>query len=109
MAQQTGTRTTFNDTVGLKIDLSDMRPFILTPDDTPLWDKLEKGSPTLPAVKHEWQDDTLPSSSDALNGAYTSGGATITVDDYTKFKAGYVLKIDSELFRVSATPTTATV
>lgn len=108
MAQQTGTRTTFNDTVGLRIDLSDMRPMWLTPDDTPLWDKLSKGSPTFNAVKHEWQDDELPSSTDALNGAYTSGGATITVDDYTKFKAGYVLKIDSELFRVPTTPTSAT-
>ena len=109
MAQQTGTRTTFNDTVGLKIDLSDMRPFILTPDDTPLWDKLEKGSPTLPAVKHEWQDDTLPASSDSITAAYTAAGGTITANDYTKYKAGYVLKIDTELFRVTTTPTTSTV
>lgn len=52
MALQTGTRTTFVDTVGLKIDLSDIRPFVVTPDDTPLWDRISKGAPTLPAIKH---------------------------------------------------------
>src|SRR3990167_573562 len=108
MALQTGTRTTFNDTVGLKIDLSDLRPFILSPDDTPFWDKVEKGSPTLPAVKHEWQDDTLPSSSDSVTETVSSTTATtFTVNDYTKFKAGYIAKIENELVRVTTTPTTS--
>ena len=55
MAAQTGTRTTFNSTVGLKIDLSDMRPYVITPDDTPLLDRLSKGSPSQNAVlRAQW-------------------------------------------------------
>jgi hypothetical protein len=102
---QTGTRTTFNSTVGLKIDLSDMLPTLVTPNDTPLLDLLSKGRPTIPAVKHEWLEDSLVASTDALTAMYTAGGGTITVTDFTVFKKGYVIRIDSELMRVSATPT----
>jgi hypothetical protein len=109
MANQIGTRTTFNDTVGLKIDLSDMLPMLLTPHDTPMWDRFKPVSPTQNAVKHEWLEDTLPGSTDQLNGMYTMGGGTIVVDDYTKFKKGYVIKIESELMRVTATPSSATI
>lgn len=104
MAAQTGTRTTFNSTVGLKIDLSDMRPFVTTPDDTPFLDKLNRAGPSQKAVLHQWQEDTLVGSTDALTAMYTSGGGTLTVTDFTIFKKGYVVRIDDELFRVSATP-----
>lgn len=109
MPLQTGARTTFNDTVGLKIDLSDMLPVIITPSDTPLFTRLPKKSPTQPAILHQWLEDTLPASSDALGGNYTASAGTFTATDFTLFKKGYVLKIESELWRVSATPTTTTV
>lgn len=106
---QTGTRTTFNSTVGLQIDLADTLPFVTTPSDTPLLRRLRRKEPRFRAVKHEWSQDTLTASVDALGGAYTAAGGTITVTDYTIFKKGYVIKIDSELMRVSATPTSTTV
>lgn len=109
MALQLGTRTTFNSTVGLKIDLSDAMPLIVSPDDTPLFSRLSKKAPVVNAVKHEWLEDSLAASSDTLGGAYTAGQNTITVTDYTVFKKGYVIKIDSELMRVAATPTSTTV
>lgn len=109
MATQTGTRTTFNSTVGLKIDLSDVRPYVVTPDDTPLLDRLNKKNPSINAVLHQWQEDSLVPSTDALTAMYSIGGGTITVTDFTVFKKGYVIRIEDELFRVSATPTTTTV
>jgi hypothetical protein len=109
MANQTGARTTFNDTVGLKIDLSDMLPVITTPSDTPLFTRLPKKAPVQPAILHQWLEDTLPASTDALGAMYTAAGGTIVVTDFTLFKKGYVLKIEAELMRVTTTPTTTTV
>ena len=109
MPLQTGARTTFNDTVGLKVDLSDMLPVVTTPSDTPLFSRLPRKAPAQPAVLHQWLEDTLPASADTLGAMYTSGGGTITVTDFTLYKKGYVLKIESELFRVTTTPTTSTV
>lgn len=106
---QTGTRTTFNSTVGLQIDLADTMPFVTTPDDTPLYRRLRHAEPRFRAVKHEWSQDTLTASADALGAMYTAAGATIVVTDFTIFKKGYVIKIDSELMRVSATPSSTTV
>src|SRR5687767_7079122 len=110
MPLQTGARTTFNDTVGLKIDLSDVLPLVTTPSDTPLFSRINRKAPSTPAILHQWLEDTLPASADTLAGAIAGAGdATITVTDYTLYKKGYVIKIDSELLRVSATPTTSTV
>lgn len=109
MAAQTGTRTSFNSTVGLKIDLSDMRPYIVTPDDTPWLDRLKRGAPSQKAVLHQWQEDTLVGSTDAVAGTYNVADPTITVTDFTIFKKGYVIRVEDELFRVAATPTSAAV
>lgn len=105
MAAQTGTRTTFNSLVGLKIDLSDMLPYVVDPYDIPLFDRLSKGKPSQNAVLHQWQEDSLVPSTDSLTAMYTSGGGSLTVNDFTIYKKGYVVRIDDELFRVSATPT----
>ncbi|HET7713842.1 MAG TPA: DUF5309 family protein [Patescibacteria group bacterium] len=101
---QIGARSTFNDTVSPRIDLSDMLPLITTPADVPLWTRLSHKRPTVNAVKHEWLVDTLPASADQLNepGNVLAGDGTIDVDDGTKFKAGYVIKVDSELMRVTS-------
>lgn len=104
MPQQVGARSTFLDTVSPRIDLSDLLPLILTPYDTPLYDRLAHKKPTINAVKHEWLVDTLPSSSDALGANMLIGDVNFTATDYTKFKAGYVIKVENELMRVSTTP-----
>lgn len=109
MANQVGPRSTFLDTVSPRIDLTDMLPLIISPYDTPLFNRLAHKKPTVNAVKHEWLVDTLPASADPLGANYTAGGGTITVTDFTKFKAGYVIKIESELMRVTTTPTNTTV
>jgi hypothetical protein len=109
MATQTGTRTSFLDLVGLKLDLSDMVPLVTSPTDTPFLDLIKTGSPVQNAAKHEWLEDTIVDAKDTLGAMYTTPGATIVVTDFTLFKKGMVLRIDNELFRVSATPTTTTV
>lgn len=109
MAAQTGTRTTFNSTVGLKIDLSDLVPFVTTPYDTPFLDSLPKGSPSQNAVLHQWQEDTLVASTDSITNNMLIGDGTFTAGDFTIYKKGYVIKAGSELMRVSATPTSSTV
>jgi hypothetical protein len=103
MPLQTGTRTTFNSTVGLKIDLSDAAPFIVDPDDVPLTTRLKKKGPTLNAVKHEWQEDSLIPTTDLLNGAIgDTTTTTFTVDNGDRFKPGYVVAVEGEQVRVNA-------
>jgi hypothetical protein len=109
MATQTGTRTSFNDLVGLKLDLSDMVPLVTSPTDTPFLDLISTIPPTQNAAKHEWLEDTIVDAKDALGGNYTTTQTSITATDFTIYKKGMVLRIDNELFRVSATPTTTTV
>src|SRR5687767_10720155 len=103
MPLQTGTRTTFNSTVGLKIDLSDAAPFIVDPDDVPLSTRIKKKGPTINAVKHEWQEDSLIPTTDLLNGAIGDTTSTnFTVDNGDRFKPGYVLSIEGEQVRVNS-------
>ena len=84
MAAQTGTRTTFSSTVGLKLDLSDVMPYIVSPEDTPFMTRLARKAPTLPAVLHQWQEDSLLAQSDTLNGNMTdTTTASFTATDYT--------------------------
>lgn len=109
MALQTGTRTSFNDTVGLKVDLSDQLPLIVSPTDVPLYTRTMSKAPSLNAVSHQWLEDTIVATSEALGANVLIADATITVTDFTLYKKGYVIKIESELLRVSATPTTTTV
>jgi len=101
-ALQTGTRTSFNSTVGLKIDLSDSMPFIVDPDDIPLTNRLKSKAPTINAVKHEWLEDSLVPTSDQLNEALDSSETGVDVDNGDRFKAGYVIKVDSEQMRVTS-------
>jgi len=105
MATQTGTRTTFNDLIGIKLDLGDMVPLVTSPTDTPFLDLIKTTAPVVRAAKHEWLEDTIVDAKDTLGAMYTAGGGTLTVTDFTLYKKGMVLKIDNELFRVSATPT----
>src|SRR6266511_2058266 len=104
---QTGQRSTFNNTVGLKLDLSDMLPLITDAFDVPLFVRLAKKAPTLAAVKHEWQEEPLMANSDALASNMTdTTTASFVATDFTKFKKGYVVQIESEQLRVIATPST---
>lgn len=109
MALQTGQRSTFNDTLAPKIDLSDALPIIVDPFDVPLFMRLQKRAPTVAAVKHEWLEEGLVPSTDSLAAAYVLAATSFTATEFQKFKKGYVLKIEDEFWRVSATPTSSTV
>lgn len=109
MATQTGTRTTFNDLIGLKLDLGDMVPLVTNPTDTPFLDLIKTAPPVQRAAKHEWLEDTIVDAKDTLAAMFTNPASVITVTDFTLYKKGMVLRIDNELFRVAATPTSSAV
>jgi hypothetical protein len=101
-ALQTGTRTTFNSTVGLKIDLSDAAPFIVDPDDVPLSTRIKKKGPTVNMVKHEWLEDSLIPTTDTFSTVADATTTSITATNGDRFKAGYVVQLESEQVRVSS-------
>lgn len=104
-ALQTGQRSTFNDTIGLKLDISDMVPVLVDPQDVPLTRTLNSKAPTVNAVKHEWLEETLVPSRDTLGAAIgDSTGTTFTATQPSFYKKGYVIQVDSEQMRISATP-----
>lgn len=54
--------------------------------------------------KHEWLEDVIEPTTDALDGAILEGDGTITVDDGTKFVADDILAFDGydEIMRVTS-------
>lgn len=115
MAVQTGTVFSFTDTANLGIDISDTL-YSISPSDTPLLNLIGKDSLTTPAVatKHEWLEFSLRS----LDGAIAASGTTLAnVTDPVAFnvvagqgvqiRANDILKIESELLRVTSVSTDA--
>ncbi len=107
----TGMRTTYTDTAITKRNLS---PLIRMIDwtEAPLLRRLGvdgQGKFNLASVgpKVEWYEDSMSPRSTTLASAYTATGTTIAVATGTGayFKAGDILKIDSELMYVSSVST----
>jgi len=57
---------------------------------------------TAKGTKFEWLEDTMSPLADALDGSITSTVTTITVDDGSLFKPGYIIKVDDEYMWVSS-------
>lgn len=112
MAVQLGRRTTYDSTVGVKLDVEDAI-YMISPFDVPFLGTygMDRGSvlgrDTTTQTKVEWLEDELVPGSDALNGALTTGSAFITVVNRNYFKTNDLIRIDDEFMRVSQYGTTA--
>jgi hypothetical protein len=112
MAVVTGTRYGYTDSANVAIDMSDTLGMI-SPSDVPLLSLIGKDSLSKPcvAVKHEWLEDELRSldSAVATVGEFTGTGAvttsTVTAGQGVFFRAGDVIKIDSELMLINSIST----
>lgn len=105
MAAQTGQRSTFNDTVGLRLDLENILPILVDPYDVPLYTRFASKAPANAAVKHEWLEEPLLANKSTTSANVLAGDGTIVVADGSQFKAGYVIQIDSEQMRVTSVAT----
>ena len=110
MANVTGTRLTLTDTVGLAVDMCPTIKLI-DPFDVGLlqyfgMSSLEKACTE---TEHKWMEDTLrPLTSTILDNPLTNVATTINVNtgDGVIFRKGDIVKIENELIRLSADPST---
>jgi len=112
MATQTGTRRTYDSTVGVRQNLEDLI-WMISPFDVPLLGSFGPerravlGSEDTDSVKVEWLEDELVPGSDLLNGTAVTAATVITVDNRGYFKTNDLLRIGNEFLRVSSYGTTA--
>lgn len=100
----TGARSTFADTVGLMLDISQDIPILVDPFDVPLYLRLGSKPPSVQAYKHEWQEEGLQPSVVTLNDTIDATETTFTfvAGDAAALKAGDLLQLraTSEIVRV---------
>jgi len=107
MATQSGTRKTYDSTVGVKLDMEDAI-HLISPFDVPFLGTYgaEGGSALssedTSSKKVEWIEDELVPSSDTVNETFSDSDTTLTVDNGGYFKANDLIRIGDELLVVSA-------
>lgn len=113
MAVVTGARYAFTDSANVAIDMSDSLAMI-SPSDVPLLAVIGKDSLSTPCVatKHEWLEDELRPLDSAvadtsINNTTDPVAMNVTAGHGVYFRAGDILKIDSELLRVTSVSTDA--
>ena len=109
MVQTTTTLDIYTDTLTQKRYVGDVVSYI-SPHDAPLFSYLGGANAeskfnivNLPGNYVEWIEDELRALSSTLTASHTSNTATVVVDDGEYFRAGDIVKIDSEFLWVSAT------
>lgn len=110
MALQSGTRLTLSDTVGLAVDMSPIIQLI-DPYDVGLLSYIGLSSLDKEAIEteHKWMEDALrPLTSTITDNPLTNNATTINVAAGTGvyFRINDIVKIEDELIRMSAAPTT---
>lgn len=108
----TGTITTYNLTVGVKLDVENMI-WLISPYDCPLLGT--QGADGRSAIsqttcfekKIEWLDETLLTPRDTLANTAVTADTYITVNNNLLFQTGDVLQIDSETLLVTGYGTTS--
>ncbi len=105
-----GTRLTLSDTVGLAVDVSPVIQLI-DPFDVGLLSYIGMSSLDKEATEteHKWMEDALrPLTSTITDNPLASNGTTINVATGTGviFRKGDIVKIEDELIRLSADPST---
>lgn len=112
MAVQVGSRTTYDSTVGVRLDVQDAI-FMISPFDVPFLGSYGMdrgsilGSDETTSTKVEWIEDELVPGSDALAATAITADTYITVDNRTYFKTNDLIRIDDEYMRVTQYGTTA--
>ena len=109
MATQTGTRRTYDSTVGVKLDMEDAI-HLISPFDVPFLGTYGAqggsafASESTSSKKVEWLEDELVPASDKVNmGSNINNSATtLVVDNGAYFKVGDLIRVDDELMAVSA-------
>src|SRR5687768_10868554 len=104
--------STYDLTVGVKLDVEDAI-YLLSPFDVPLQSAVDGEGRSALATgpvsqkKYEWHDETLLNqrSTLAANMTNVQTTATIAAGDGSKFAAGDVILLDSELVRVTSVST----
>lgn len=97
-------RATYDDSDSMHEDVSDLVT-LLTPHETPFLNYI--GDPLYPALqtKHEWLDEALNATTDALNEALDNSETDVDVDTGTVFRVGDIIQVDDELMLVSSIST----
>lgn len=112
MAVQVGSRTTYDSTVGVRLDIEDAI-YMINPFDVPFLGTYGMdrgsilGSDDTTSTKVEWLEDELVPGSDALAATAITADTVITVDNQSYFKTNDLLRIDDEYLRVTGYGTTA--
>ena len=94
---------TYDNFEGIGEDVSDLVAF-LAPFETPLLDVLGTGDQPATNVKHEWLEDTLNPTIDAVATVVLSltGQDSIDVDHADYFRVGDLIQIDKEVMLVDS-------
>lgn len=107
MATQTGTRRTYDSTVGVKLDMEDAI-HLISPFDVPFLGTYGAqggsafASEATSSKKVEWLEDELVPASDLVNETFSDSDTTLTVDNGAYFKVGDLIRIDDEILPISA-------
>ena len=110
MATQTGTRRTYDSTVGVKLDMEDAI-HLISPFDVPFLGTYGAqggsafASESTSSKKVEWLEDELVPASDAVNmGSNINNSATtLVVDNGAYFKVGDLIRVDDEVMAAPET------
>jgi len=112
VAVQVGRRSTYDSTVGTRLDIEDLI-YMISPFDVPFLGSYGMdrgsviGSENTDVTKVEWLEDELVPGSDALGTTAITAEVYITVANQTYFKTNDLIRIDDEYLRITGYGTTA--
>jgi hypothetical protein len=92
---------TYDNFEGIGEDVSDLVAF-LAPFETPLLDVLGTADRPATSVKHEWLEDTLNPTRDALAAAALAGDSSLDVVHASYFRVGDLIQVGQEVMLVTA-------
>jgi len=91
---------TYDNFEGIGEDVSDLVAF-LAPFETPLLDVVGASDQPATNVKHEWLEDTLNPTTDAVAAAVVPADTTMDVDHAAYFRAGDIIQVEDEAMLVN--------
>jgi hypothetical protein len=92
---------TYDNFEGIGEDVSDLVAF-LAPFETPLLDVLGTSDQPATNVKHEWLEDTLNPTTDALAADVLVGDTTLDVAHAAYFRVGDIIQVNQETMLVTS-------
>ena len=92
---------TYDNFEGIGENVSDLVAF-LAPFETPLLDALGASDQPATNVKHEWLEDTLNPTTDAIAAGVLAGDPTIDVEHASYFRVGDIVQVNQETMLVTS-------